>query len=199
MSDNLELWNKVSKTDPKHTKKVSKGALQLTAINATYQVKNATEEWGKYGEKWGIENIELDYIHGLCNDQILCVGKARFFYPDGNFEIGSSILVQSWVSSKSYNKVDEDFLKKLETDMVTKSLSKLGFNADVFLGLYDDNKYIQSLQDEFNASNEGRVNHAERLKSCKTLEELKQYYQSLTPNEQKNFAELKDKLKLELK
>jgi len=34
--------------------------------------------------------------------------------------------------------------------MTTKALSKLGFNADVFLGLYDDNKYVYQLKQEFN-------------------------------------------------
>ena len=147
--DNLQLWNSVEKTNPKHTKQVKKGALTLTAINAQHQMYSATEQWGKYGEKWGLKDIKLDYINGLSNNQIMCVAQAVFFYPCGSFEIGSSILVQSWIASKSYNKVDDDFLKKLETDMMTKSLSKLGFNADIFMGRYDDNRYIAQVTQEF--------------------------------------------------
>ena len=33
--------------------------------------------------------------------------------------------------------------------MTTKALSKLGFNADVFLGKYDDNKYVAKMKEEF--------------------------------------------------
>ena len=46
--------------------------------------------------------------------------------------------------------VDADFAKKIETDALTKALSKLGFNADVFMGLYDDHKYVQMMDEEFN-------------------------------------------------
>lgn len=147
--NNLQFWNSVEKTNPKHTKKVTAGARSLTAINAQQQIKNATEKWGMYGATWGLKDIELSYVNSLSNNQILAVAQAVFFYPEGSFEIGSSILVQSWVASKSYNRVDDDFLKKLETDMTTKSLSKLGFNADVFLGKYDDNKYVAQMKAEF--------------------------------------------------
>jgi hypothetical protein len=30
---------------------------------------------------------------------------------------------------------------------MTKGLSKIGFNADVFLGKFDDNKYVKSLEE----------------------------------------------------
>jgi hypothetical protein len=38
---------------------------------------------------------------------------------------------------------NSDIFKKATTDALTKGLSVLGFNADVFLGLWDDNKYVQ--------------------------------------------------------
>jgi hypothetical protein len=37
--------------------------------------------------------------------------------------------------------VNEDAPKMSVTDGLTKALSHLGFNADVFLGEYDGNKY----------------------------------------------------------
>lgn len=150
MDNNLEFWNSVEKTNPNHTKAVTGGGRSLTAINAQQQIKNATEKWGMYGKDWGLKEIKLDYINGLVNSQILAVAQAVFYYPNGSFEIGSSILVQTWYATKKYNSVDDDFLKKLETDMTTKSLSKLGFNADVFLGYYDDNKYVSKMKEEFN-------------------------------------------------
>ena len=42
--------------------------------------------------------------------------------------------------------VDADFAKKIETDALTKALSKLGFNADVFMGRFDDTKYVLEMQ-----------------------------------------------------
>ena len=149
MNENLKFWESVEKTDPRYTKPVNTGGRKLTAINAQQQIKNATEKWGMYGKTWGLKDVKLDYINNLCNNQILAVAQAIFYYPDGYFDIGSSILVQSWIASKSYNKVDDEFLKKLETDMTTKALSKVGFNSDVFLGRYDDNRYIQNITHEF--------------------------------------------------
>jgi hypothetical protein len=43
---------------------------------------------------------------------------------------------------------DTDAFKKASTDGLTKLLSHLGFNADVFLGMFDDNKYIAGLKKE---------------------------------------------------
>jgi hypothetical protein len=45
--------------------------------------------------------------------------------------------------------LDDDCVKKVATDALTKGLSKLGFNADVFLGLYDDNKYVAGAKAAF--------------------------------------------------
>lgn len=196
--DNLELWNKVEKTNPEHTKEVTVGR-KFTAINATRQIKEATTLWGKYGHTWCLENIELDFINELANDQILCIAKAIFKYPDGSFEIGSSIMVQSWVKQK-YHSVDSDFVKKVETDMLTKALSKLGFNADVFFGLYDDNKYINDMKQEFKE-------RPVLKKTDESLKKAKQFIESKKDTNETNRAierleqnytvsdELKDKLR----
>lgn len=174
--DNLSFWLSVEKTDPKHTKKVKQGARQITAINAQQQIKNATEKWGMYGGRWGLKDISLKWIEGLTNSQLLAVSQAVFYYPDGSFEIGSSIFVEQWISSKGYSKVDDDFLKKLETDMTTKALSKLGFNADVFLGKFDDNKYVTKMTQEFSAPKKPKkieVGTAEFTRFKKAISEKK--------------------------
>ena len=68
------------------------------------------------------------------------LGKARFYYPGGDFPIHSTIVMLK------AGRFDEDWAKKILTDITTKALSKLGFSADVFLGMYDDNKYVNSLK-----------------------------------------------------
>lgn len=47
--------------------------------------------------------------------------------------------------------VDEDAFKKAMTDALTKGLSHLGFSADVYLGKFDDSRYVE----------EQRVRHQE--------------------------------------
>jgi hypothetical protein len=41
---------------------------------------------------------------------------------------------------------DDEAFKKATTDGITKALSYLGFSADIFVGLYDDSKYVDRLR-----------------------------------------------------
>ena len=143
--DNLELWNRVEKTDPKHTKKAKIGGMSITAVAPQYQILNATREFGVYGQTWGFKNIDFDF--SLVDKFKLVVFKATFFSPNG----GECQIVNS---SKIYmdraeTMVDSDFAKKMETDALTKVLSKMGFNADIFMGRFDDVKYVNEMKAEF--------------------------------------------------
>jgi hypothetical protein len=137
--NNLELWNSVQQTDPKHTKKANVGGNKITAIKPQYQILKATEKWGAYGSKWGLKDINLSYDLLSIN---LVVFKASFYYPDGEFEIINSIKLYK---DNAKTMVDDDFAKKIETDALTKALSKLGFNADVFMGRFDDVRYVDEM------------------------------------------------------
>src|SRR5690606_33640239 len=44
---------------------------------------------------------------------------------------------------------DEEAPKKSLTDAMSKCLSLLGFSADIHLGRFDDNKYVNDLRQEF--------------------------------------------------
>jgi hypothetical protein len=150
---NLELWGKVEKTDPKFTKKVTFGR-KYTAIDAQYQIMNATEQFGTYG-KWGLKDITHEKI--FIADEILLEIKCKFFYPDGEFEMNNCSMLLA--KDKNGNlRIDTDAYKKLETDTLTKALSKLGFNADIFLGMYEDQNYVNEVGAEFTQiNNEQRV------------------------------------------
>ena len=130
----LILWNEVCTTDKKYTKpvKFGEGGREFTAINAQHQLHNATKQFGPYGIGFGVRNETFNIIDGIV------LYQADFWYKienkkEGEFPIHSST-----------RRIDEDFAKKIATDALTKGLSKLGFNADIFLGEYDDNKYVQN-------------------------------------------------------
>jgi hypothetical protein len=59
------------------------------------------------------------------------------------------IPIHSSIRYQVNGRIDDDFFKKVATDALTKGLSKLGFNADVFMGKFDDNKYVNSLKEKF--------------------------------------------------
>jgi hypothetical protein len=140
----MDLWNKVEKTDPAHTKKAKISGMNITAIAPQYQVMKATEQFGPYAIKWGFKNIEFDYT--LVPTHKLIVFKGTFFCPDGECQIVNSAKI---FMDRNETMVDADFAKKMETDALTKVLSKMGFNADVFMGRYDDHKYVAAMQQEF--------------------------------------------------
>ena len=144
MNKNLELWEAVEKTDPTHTKKAKIGGMNITAIAPQYQVLKATEHFGPYAIKWGFKNIEFDF--SLVQTHHLVVFKGTFFCPDGECQIVNSAKIYM---DRNQTMVDADFAKKMETDALTKVLSKMGFNADVFMGRYDDHKYVAAMQEEF--------------------------------------------------
>ena len=142
---NTELWDSVCETDPSITKKVNQRG-GFTAIAAQSQLHNATKVFGAFGTGWGVsdERIEQWQSAGLALYQATLwytVGKEKKEFP-----------IHSSIRYHTGSRVDDDFFKKVATDALTKGLSKLGFNADVFLGKFDDNKYVNSMTQKYSVS-----------------------------------------------
>ena len=144
MNNNLELWHRVEKTNPKYTKKANVRGNKITSIAPQFQIMNVTEQFGIYGKTWGFKKLDLDYT--LAETFGLIVLNAVFFSPNGEFEIKNSINI--WIDNAK-TRVDPAFAKKIETDTLTKAISKLGFNADIFMGKFDDVKYFDEITKEF--------------------------------------------------
>lgn len=147
---NLDFWNSVCETDQNYTKEAGYGRMKFTAIDAQYQLKTATEKWGMYGSKWGVKDISYELISNGQGHPYMQAINGTFWYPDGEFPISSDILFFEGEKLK----VVKDQRKKLLTDITTKALSKLGFNADVFLGKFDDSKYVNELKKETDLNGE---------------------------------------------
>jgi len=165
--DNLELWSKVEKTNPKYTRNAKVGGNSITSISPQYQIMQVTEQFGVYGDTWGFKDVEFDFtlveakfvkdktegsypnikIVGKEDANMgMVVFKATFFYPGGSFPIVNSI---SLFTNNAMSKLDDQFAKKVETDTLTKAISKLGFNADIFMGKFDDQRYVEEMKEEF--------------------------------------------------
>lgn len=144
---NMQIWDAVSKTMPGDTKPVALGRRKFTAIDAYSQIRRATELWGPMGGKWGYTatwNIR---------DDLLFVSLTLYYHQAENrCEVGPVVCCTA-VRNKD-GKVDEDAGKKAITDGITKALSYLGFNADIFLGRYDDSKYVQQMRAEESQQNQ---------------------------------------------
>ncbi len=145
-TDNMKLWDQVCETNPAITKAVSIGR-RFTTVLAQCQVKRATELWGPMGVAWGVKDEKFAFLEAT---QIVYY-QAILYYPDGNLPIHSDDEV-IYRDGKRKGKYNEDVTKKIATDALTKGLSKLGFNSDIFEGKYDDNKYVAKMKAKFGDS-----------------------------------------------
>lgn len=139
---NMSLWDSVAETNPEITKKVAQRG-GFTAVCAQSQVKRATELFGPFGIAWGLDNLNYTMIEeGDKNVGISLLAQFYYTYNDvsGRFPIASDMPY----------KPNDDCAKKLRTDCITKALSNIGFNSDVFEGKYDDNKYVADLKKKYN-------------------------------------------------
>ena len=138
MSNNLDLWNAVEASDPKYLKKVSFGSRSFTAIDPMYQVRCATEQFGPVGDGWGWHN-ETQVVNVSNGDSAVLAHVSIWHGSPANVFGPFTGCRKFFDSAKS--RMAEDAPKMAITDGLTKALSHLGFNADVFLGKMDGNKY----------------------------------------------------------
>lgn len=141
--ENMDLWNSVVETDPAITKQVAYGKRKFTTMDAYNQIRRATELWGPVGVGWGWDATFAVY-DGVCFATIVLwhsSDRSKYFTTVGSAKMGN----------------DGEAPKKALTDGITKGLSYVGFNADVFLGKFDDNKYVAAMNAKYgNTEGAGR-------------------------------------------
>lgn len=161
-TSNLRIWDQVEKTDTRYTKKAKVGGQEITSLNGTAMVMKATEIFGPVGIGWGWKILEERFDKGA--EIFAGEGDKRIVIAQ---ELNHTIKIELWFvldgqrgtfeqygctpylyKSKYGTTTDGEAPKKSLTDAIKKSLSMLGFNADVFLGLFDDSDYFQQRQEE---------------------------------------------------
>lgn len=159
MSENTKLWDILGRTDPKHTKKFKRaGGFEGTAIKPMWSYRRMTEEFGPCGEGWGVGEPSFQVIPGD-NREVLVYCTASIWY--GNIDerktiygVGGDKIVTHIKANDRYNtperwQNDDEAFKKAFTDAVTNALKMIGVGADVHMGMFDDNKYVNSMEREF--------------------------------------------------
>ncbi len=151
MTDNLRIWSRVEKTDPAATKRINQRG-GFTAIDAYSQIKMATEVFGPVGDGWGWKLVDVTYPPD--GTVVICI-ELWYECPTKAGGHQKSFIVFGQKKLGDDKRSDEDAFKKALTDAITKGLSYLGFNGDVFLGRFDDNKYVQQRTAEVAAEADG--------------------------------------------
>ncbi len=165
--DPMRLWRAFEKTDPAHTKLVNFGR-KFTAIDAQWQIQLVTSVLGPVGHGWHYSVVHS--IEKISDTLTIAIADVSIGWGDRS-ESGFLIngygpvrgMVELWyqktdkgrlvtdVDGKPVMAFDDDAGKKAMTDALTKALSHLGVSADVFMGRFDDSKYVEKMQREFTA------------------------------------------------
>lgn len=160
MTDNLRLWGQFEDIDPKFTKGITGKDYRGTSPNAHYVIRCLTEMFGPVGQGFGwrviaesIDHFGETAIH-WCRIEFWHTDRANVFEAYGQTKM-------AYKTSKGTLKVDEDAPKKSLTDAVTKAAAQIGVAANIFLGRWDDNKYVaevdQRFRDEESQAEHGNV------------------------------------------
>lgn len=152
MSIKTELWDRLGKTDPKHTKAFNRaGGFRGTAIKPMFSFRRMTEEFGACGEGWGVNEPTFQVVHA--GDEILVYCTVSVWHRDRAnlvFGVGGDKVV---IKQSSGLRSDDEAFKKAFTDAVTNALKLIGVGADVHMGLFDDSKYVSEVKEEFARQN----------------------------------------------
>lgn len=179
--NNLHIWKRVQRTDPRFTKPLEGVGFAGTSINSNYMIMRATEIFGPIGEGWSYEVIEEKLVPGnpiterVFDENNKQIGVRFLRDGDGSlkYEENHSIKIKFWYITEkgkkaefeSYGatpyrymtnkgmKSDPEAIKKSLTDAIKKALSMLGFSSDVFMGMHDNPEYLASNKLEFEIKN----------------------------------------------
>lgn len=148
MSENTKLWDMLGRTDPAHTKSFTRGGgFKGTAIKPMWSYRRMTEEFGPCGKGWGIN--APDFTVQDVGEERLVYCTVSIWYETREqvcFGVGGDkVLAKNKYGISS----DDEAFKKAFTDAVTNALKMIGVGADVHMGMFDDNKYINTMRQEF--------------------------------------------------
>lgn len=149
MAENLEIWNALGKTDPSATKPFKRGGgFSGTATKPMWILKRMTEQFGPAGEGWGVNEPTFQVVHATegevlvyCTVSVWHGDKAKLLWGVGGDKV---------VGKNKYGLVpDDEAFKKAFTDAINNALKSIGVGADIHMGLFDDDKYVSAMQQEF--------------------------------------------------
>jgi len=151
MTDNKRYWDQLKKTDPRFTKRINKGFGEITTIDPQWQIMKMTEVFGPVGIGWAY-NVKYTYTDQLVFAEVSVWTEDNVSSNDGYGPVCS--VQKLW---RKTGALDDEAPKKAMTDAMTKALSHLGMSADVFLGMFDNSKYVEKVSAEYKSLNKSKV------------------------------------------
>lgn len=148
MTGNLETWERFADIDPKFTKAITGKAYKGTSPNPQYVIRCLTELFGPVGQGFGWDVVAEDFTP--LGDETLHWCRIRFWHTDRANAFDSYGQTKAKYTTNSGKvMVDEDAPKKSLTDAIIKAASHVGIGANIFLGRWDDQKYVAQVESSY--------------------------------------------------
>lgn len=148
MADNLQLWNRFADIDPKFTKPITGKAYKGTSPNPQYVIQCLTDMFGPVGQGFGWDVVAEEFTP--LGPEVLHWCRIKFWHTDRANTFDSYGQTKAAYPTRDGRiMVDEDAPKKSLTDAIIKAASHIGVAANIFLGRWDDQKYVQEVNQEY--------------------------------------------------
>lgn len=184
---NLSLWGRFADIDPKFTKAITGKPYKGTSPNPQYVIRCLTEMFGPVGQGFGWRVIAEDFTP--LGEEVLHWCRIEFWHTvrENTFESYGQTKAAYPTSSGRFM-VDEDAPKKSLTDAIIKAASQLGIAANIFLGRWDDQKYVAEVNAEYRAEERPPFDPvaahdriAKKLESASSLADLVEAWKGENP------------------
>lgn len=178
MSDNMKIWDALSKTDPNHTKGFKRsGGFSGTSVKPIWMQRQMTNHFGPSGIGWGVNKPEFQLVESGEETLVYCT-VAIWHGERENLVWG--VGGDKAIAKNKYGQfADDEAFKKAFTDAQSNAMKALGVAADIHMGLFDDDKYVTEMKKEF-AEKPPELSDSDNqmlaaIKAAKTVEDLSQW------------------------
>lgn len=163
---NLDIWDRLARTDPKHTKSFNRpGGFKGTAVKPIYTEQKMTEVFGPCGIGWGISEPTFQLVNGADGEIAVYSWLTVWYRNPATGEksepipgVGGDMAVKKHSSKGTV--LDDEAFKKATTDAIGNAMKHVGMSADIHMGQHDDDKYVSGLRREIEAEGRGQDNQA---------------------------------------
>lgn len=181
---NMALWDSFGTTDPDHTKKVNHNGAALTSVKPMYMIQKATEAFGPWGIGWGVEIESAASIDGAPMVYREAPGAPGKLITDSNGGVitekhhetrvtlwymldkqkgrieGVGTCKQVYMTNEGKFKSDHEAPKKSYTSAVKNALKNIGICNDIYLGMFDDEEYVELARVESDVKEKAEIGAA---------------------------------------
>jgi hypothetical protein len=191
MTNNLKLWNSHADIPPSETKPITGKAYKGTSPKPHYIMYCLTDMFGPVGVGFGWDVVAEEFLP--IGDEVLHWCRIKFWHTDRANTFDSYGQTKALMKTRNGLMLDEDAPKKSLTDAIVKAASQVGVAANIFLGRWDDSRYVANLEkqeredskpkadplDEMDAFAKDRDAAIEAIGKQATMIHLKNYWDKL--------------------